>query len=129
MPEHSEKKYKTYPQTLICLFFPKDQINELASPLGLTFFGLTSKSAPEIRKALFRQIHEIVFHGKGGYDWHTIYNMPIWLRKYTFTLIKDHYEEEAKAVKKAQEGKNQQNLTNSDGKVSAPNFKKRSSYK
>jgi len=32
-----------------------------------------------------------VFHGNGGYDWHTIYNMPIWLRKFTFNKLKDHY--------------------------------------
>ena len=53
----------------------------------LTFFGLT----PEYRFILFSEIHEIVFHGNGGYDWHTIYNMPIWLRKFTFNKLKDHY--------------------------------------
>ena len=99
------------------------------SQLTLTFFGLTSSEATTIRVRLFRQIHNIVFHSNGGYDWHTIYNMPIWLRKYTFTLIKDHYEEESKAIKKAQEGKNQQNLIDSDGKVSTPNFKGKSGYK
>ena len=60
----------------------------LIYPLGLTFFGLT----PDYRTALFRQIHEIVFHGNGGYDWHTVYNMPIWLRNLTFTLINNHFE-------------------------------------
>ena len=44
-------------------------------PLGLTFYGLTSKAAPLIRKNLFKEVNEIVFHGKGGYDWDTIYNM------------------------------------------------------
>lgn len=60
--------------------------------LPLTFFGLTS----EYRVQVFKQIHEIVFHGKGGYDWHTIYNMPIWLRRYTFNEIKEFYETESK---------------------------------
>jgi len=55
----------------------------------LTFFGLSN----EYRTALFRQIHEIVFHGNGGYDWDTIYNMPIWLRNLTFTLIENHFKE------------------------------------
>lgn len=32
-------------------------------------------------------IHDIVYHGGGGYDWHTIYNMPIWLRKLTYNKI------------------------------------------
>ena len=36
----------------------------------------------------------MVFYGKGGSDWETIYNMPIWLRKFTFNKIFDHYESE-----------------------------------
>lgn len=48
---------------------------------------------------MFQQIHEIVFHGKGGYDWHTVYNMPIWLRKYTFEQIKSFYEKVEKRDK------------------------------
>ena len=39
-------------------------------------------------------MHEIVFHGNGGYDWGTIYNMPIWLRKFTFHKLKEWYEKE-----------------------------------
>jgi len=34
-----------------------------------------------------------VFHGKGGYDWITVYNMPIWLRKYTFGAINQYHKE------------------------------------
>ena len=33
--------------------------------LGLTFFGLTPDLAPQIRVNVFKQIHEILFHGKG----------------------------------------------------------------
>lgn len=44
------------------------------------------------RIGLFSEIHEIVFHGQGGYDWETIYNMPIWLRKFTFNRMKEYYE-------------------------------------
>ena len=55
--------------------------------LILTFFGLT----PEHRFLLFSEIHDIVFHGNGGYDWYTIYNMPIWLRKFTYNKIKDYH--------------------------------------
>jgi len=54
----------------------------------LTFFGLTS----EYRNALFSQIHEIVFNGQGGYDYQTVYNMPIWLRRFTFQKLKEHYD-------------------------------------
>jgi len=55
------------------------------------FFGLTS----DYRIKLFSQIHDIVFHGKGGYDWHTVYNMPIWLRRFTFNKIQDYFNQQA----------------------------------
>lgn len=55
-----------------------------------TFFGLTRS----YRSALFKQIHEIVFYGNGGYDWITVYDMPIWLRNLTFNLINTHYEKQ-----------------------------------
>jgi hypothetical protein len=61
--------------------------------LDLTFFGLTPELARDYRINLFTQIHEIVFHGQGGYDWGTVYNMPIWLRKFTFHKMKEHYDE------------------------------------
>ncbi len=64
--------------------------------LDLAFFGLTSNIAPQLRASIFTQIHEIVFYGNGGYDWDTIYNMPIWLRKFTFHKIKEHYEAQNK---------------------------------
>jgi hypothetical protein len=37
--------------------------------------------------AVFGQVHDIVFYGGGGYDWDTVYNFPLWLRKYTFNRI------------------------------------------
>ena len=81
--------------------------------MGLTFFGLT----PEYRLFLFKQIHEIVFHGGGGYDWNTVYNMPIWLRRFTFETLKEHFE------KQNEEAKKQQNmLKNKPGKeINRPN--------
>jgi len=66
------------------------------SQLILTFFGLTSNNVSSFRLSVFNQIHEIVFHGKGGYDYNTIYNMPIWLREYTFHKLKDFYNQENK---------------------------------
>lgn len=64
--------------------------------MDLAFFGLTSNNVSQIRVHTFSQIHEIVFHGKGGYDWETVYNMPIWLRKFTFNRIKEFYESQNK---------------------------------
>ena len=93
--------------------------------MGLTFFGLTYNIAPQARTALFTQIHQIVFHGKGGYDWHTVYNMPIWLRKFTFKQMQEHYEEEKAATENKQKP-GSKTLINSDGKVNAPEFLKAS---
>ena len=98
-------------------------MKKLAFPLDLTFFGLTYDIAPEARNSLFRQIHQIVFHGNGGYDWHTIYNMPIWLRKFTFNEIQNHYDEEKKQMKNSN-NKGSKTVIGADGKVKAPEFLK-----
>lgn len=90
---------------------------ESISQLGLPFFGLTPKIVPEVRKQLFTQIHEIVFHGKGGYDWSTVYNMPVWLRKFTFFQIKEFYENEAKRVEDSKKNNKQQTLMDSLGNI------------
>lgn len=62
--------------------------------MALTFFSLTLEEAAEYRSLLYSQIHEIVFYGKGGYDWYTIFDMPLWLRKFTFNKILEHYNSE-----------------------------------
>ena len=89
--------------------------------MGLAFFGLTSDSAPQVRAALFKQLHEIVFHGKGGYDWNTIYNMPTWLRRFTFLEIQKFYQEEKDAMENKGK-KGSQTVINSEGQVKAPEF-------
>jgi hypothetical protein len=66
------------------------------SQLILTFFGLTFNNINSFRLGIFNQIHEILFHGKGGYDYNTVYNMPIWLRNYTFNKLKEWYNQETK---------------------------------
>ena len=94
------------------------------SQLVSTFFGLTSKQVPQFRKNLFKQIHEIIFHGKGGYDWDTVYNMPIWLRKFTFHEINEFYKKENEEYEKAKtKNSNRKTVIPKSGKVSPPNFK------
>ena len=95
---------------------------ESISQLGLSFFGLTSNTALIARSNLFIQIHEIVFHGKGGYDWNTIYNMPRWLRQFTFNKINDFYQKESEANENASKGKNSNTLMDSSGKINRENF-------
>ena len=55
----------------------------------------------EYRSALFTQIHEIVFLGKGGYSWEIVYHMPIWLRKFTYKTMFDFYEKQQEAANEA----------------------------
>ena len=92
--------------------------------LGLGFFGLTSNTASIARSNLFTQIHEIVFHGKGGYDWNTIYNMPRWLRQFTFNKINEFYQKENEANENASSGgSNTSTLVNPDGTVNRENWR------
>lgn len=91
--------------------------------MGLDFFGLTFDLAAEYRINLFSQIHEIVFHGKGGYDWTTVYEMPRWLRLFTFNKIQDFYDKEAEAYKSANsKSGNKNTLIDSSGKVNRENW-------
>jgi hypothetical protein len=66
---------------------------ELIFQSGLTFFGLTLEKATEHRVNVFTQIHEIVFWGNGGYSWGEVYNMPVWLRQFTFSKLRKYYED------------------------------------
>jgi len=70
--------------------------------LALTFFGLTQ----DYRIGLFSQIHEIVYFGNGGYDWATVYNMPIWLRLFTFKKIQDYMTKQSEANQPPEPKKN-----------------------
>ena len=72
-----------------------------------SFFGLTL----EYRVHLFKQIHEIVFYGRGGYDYETIYNMPVWLRNITYKFISESVNQENEAQQKSHSG-----ASNSKGK-------------
>ncbi len=85
--------------------------------LDLAFFGLTSEIAPQYRANLFTQIHEIVFHGQGGYDWETVYKMPIWLRKFTFAKLREYYD---KQNQQNNEDLGSQTQKVKDGKIELP---------
>jgi hypothetical protein len=54
--------------------------------------------------------------------------MPLWLRKFVYQKVKEHYDKQAKQAEQAKQNKNSntQNLINSDGTVKSPT---KSSYK
>jgi hypothetical protein len=69
--------------------------------LGLSFFGLTSiDQAAKAKLAIYKQIHQICFFGKGGYSWPVVYSMPVYLRRFVFEEMKQFYEEEKAANEK-----------------------------
>ena len=86
--------------------------------MGLAFFGLTFETAPFFKKNIYDQIHEICFWGQGGYSWFDVYNMPIWVRKYTFNKLKAYYEEKSTPTS---DGKST-TLVDESGKVNTPAF-------
>jgi len=70
---------------------------------------------------IFSQIHEIVYHGNGGYDWETIYNMPLWLRKFTFEKIKEFNEKQQEEYEKQRN--KAKNLEQPQKQIQRPNIK------
>ncbi len=90
--------------------------------MGLAFFGLNKQTIAQSRVNLFRQIHEIVYHGNGGYDWQTVYNMPIWLRRFTFQEILNYVEKQNEShVNNSNDGANK-TVIDKDGKVKLPDI-------
>jgi hypothetical protein len=49
---------------------------------------------------IFTDIHEIIFHGNGGYSYNDVYSMPIWLRKFTYNKLKEYYDSRQKEKEK-----------------------------
>jgi hypothetical protein len=64
--------------------------------LLLPFFGLTQ----DYRLNLFKAIHDICYYGKGGYDYHIVYDMPIWLRNLTYKFISEQRQKENESYTK-----------------------------
>ena len=95
---------------------------ESISQLGLTFFGLSNENVAEVRISIFTQIHQIVFHGKGGYDWHTVYNMPIWLRRFTYNEMLKYYEEEKNQTQNKSNSPGTKTVIGADGKIKSPEY-------
>ena len=92
---------------------------QLTSLLVLTFFGLT----PQYRKHIFDQIHDLVFHGGGGFQYYDVYNMPIWLRTFHTQKISDFNK------KQNEENENVKKRTNSNSnQLQRPNINPSSVY-
>ena len=83
------------------------------------FFGLTST----YRALLFTQIHELVYHGGGGFLHSEVYNMPIWLRRFHIEKINEYTKKQNEEAEKARRG------NTSDPKIpKGPNINPSSTY-
>ena len=54
------------------------------------FFFLTAEDRPYIHN----EIWNLLYHGNGGWDYTSVYNMPIWLRQYYLKKIIDFNEDQ-----------------------------------
>ena len=65
--------------------------------MAQAFFGLSQ----DYRKNIFVQIHDLTYHGNGGFTFFEVYNMPIWLRKFNISRINEHLKKEEESIKKS----------------------------
>lgn len=77
--------------------------------LDQTFFGFK----PEDRIALHQNIFNLIWHGAGRWDWDTIYNMPLFLRKFYVKQVNEILAAQEEARKKHIEQQNQRRRTKS----------------
>jgi len=91
----------------------------LTSLLVFSFFGLT----PQYRVSLFNQVHDLVYHGGGGFIYSEIYNMPIWLRKFHINKISEYNQEQNDKIEQSQKGS-----TPNKNAVMGPNVDPSNSY-
>tara|TARA_R110000744_G_scaffold310300_4_gene418010 strand:- start:111 stop:281 length:171 start_codon:yes stop_codon:yes gene_type:complete len=55
--------------------------------------------------------------------------MPLWLRKFTYHKIKEHYDKQSKSIKESkQKSSNSQTMVGENGKVTSPNIPNKTSY-
>ena len=47
------------------------------------------------------EVHDLVYHGRGGFPYETVYNMPIPYRKYHIRKIQDYLDKKAEAEEQA----------------------------
>ena len=83
------------------------------------FFGLT----PAYRNILFSQIHDLVYHGGGGFIHSEVYNMPIWMRTFHINKISEWNKKQNEEMKKAQGGSEI-----GDKQIHRPNINPSSTY-
>lgn len=57
------------------------------------FFGLE----PDYRLGLHEEIFSLCYYGRGGFSWNEVYNLPIHLRRFYISQVKNAIEQKNKA--------------------------------
>ena len=70
-------------------------------------------------------MHDLVYHGGGGFIHSEVYNMPVWLRRFHIQKINEHVKEENEAMEKANGNVSNSNSPNT---VKGPNISPSSNY-
>ena len=67
--------------------------------LDQTFFGFNPSDRIQLHEAIFR----LIWFGEGRWDWDTIYNLPIFIRKFYANHVNSILESKADAAEKQAE--------------------------
>ena len=68
-------------------------------------------------------MHDLVFHGGGGFQYYDVYNMPIWLRRFHINKISEFNKAENEKIQKAKKGQNP-----NKNQITGPNINPSSIY-
>ena len=64
-------------------------------PSDSTFFGLNF----EYQRVVYDQIFELIYHSNGGFDFESLFNMPVNLRSYYYLKLVALKKEEQESYK------------------------------
>jgi hypothetical protein len=48
---------------------------------------------------VYREVHDLVFHGNGGFIYSEVYNMPIHIRRHNIRLINEYRKKQETNIK------------------------------
>jgi hypothetical protein len=65
------------------------------------------------------EVHDLVYHGQGGFTYNDVYNMPITYRKFHIRKINEHIERQNEEMEKSRKGSN---VSTQKSQVSRPNI-------
>ena len=72
---------------------------------------------------MFAQIHDLVYHGGGGFLHSEVYSMPVWMRSFHMNRINDFVKKQNEEI-----NKNQGRSNIGDNKIQSPNINPSSTY-